>query len=245
MKEYSMERIITLNNARILVVEDDIDISQLIKTALFKEGLSEVKLAGTLHEGLELFNSFSPNLVILDSMLPDGEGYELCKAIRTESHIPIIFLSAKSDEIDKILGLAIGGDDYMTKPFSPKELAYRVKAQLRRSGLYAQQLVLQAKDEKQVGLFSINENETEISKNNKRLHLTAKELGLMLTFLNHPNQILSKESLFQRVRKEDFYRADNTVMVHIRRLREKIEVDPSQPKHIVTIKGLGYRFIPE
>src|SRR5699024_9397177 len=107
------------------------------------------------------------------------------------------------------------------------------------------QLVVQAKDEKQVGLFSINENETEISKNNKRLHLTATVLVLMLTFLNHRNQLLSKESLFQRVWKEDFYGANNTVMFHIRRLREKIEVDPSQPKHNVTIKGLGYRFIPE
>src|SRR5699024_12610375 len=122
MKEYSMERIITLNNARILVVEDDIDISQLIKTALFKEGLSEVKLAGTLHEGLELFNSFSPNLVILDIMLPDGEGYELCKVIRTESHIPIIFLSAKSDEIDNILGLAIGGGKQIEKLYRYKQL---------------------------------------------------------------------------------------------------------------------------
>lgn len=174
-------------------------------------------------------------------MLPDGEGYELCRTIRETSHIPIIFLSAKSEEVDKILGLAIGGDDYMTKPFSPKELAYRVKAQLRRSGRYAQPVP----EAKQVGIFSIDQGKKEVSKNGQPLPLTATELGLMLTFLDHPKQILSKETLFQRVWKEDFYGGDNTVMVHTRRLREKVEDDPSNPVHILTIKGLGYRFIPE
>lgn len=231
--------------AGVLVVEDDLHIAQLIKTALYKEGIEKVTLASNLKDGLKAFQQDAPDLAILDIMLPDGEGYDLCKKIRETSHIPIIFLSAKSEEIDKILGLAIGGDDYMTKPFSPKELAYRVKAQLRRSGKYNLQLKAMEDKRKQVGPFSINEQGTEVYKDGEVLELTAKELGLMLTFLSHPNQIISKETLFQKVWQEDFYGADNTVMVHIRRLREKIEAEPSEPKHLVTVKGLGYRFIPE
>lgn len=241
MKKHVMKGRKLLQEVQILVVEDDQDIAQLIQTALHKEGFTQVALANNLQDGLEAFRSLSPDLAILDIMLPDGEGYELCRTIRETSHIPIIFLSAKSEEVDKILGLAIGGDDYMTKPFSPKELAYRVKAQLRRSGRYAQ-LVPEAK---QVGIFSIDQGRKEVSKNGHPLPLTATELGLMLTFLDHPRQILSKETLFQRVWKEDFYGGDNTVMVHIRRLREKVEDDPSNPVHILTVKGLGYRFIPE
>lgn len=229
---------------RILIVDDEMDLCQLMKTTLRKEGFSEIETAGTLKEGWEKFEQFSPSIAILDVMLPDGEGYDLCKRIRETSSIPILFLSAKSDEVDKILGLAIGGDDYITKPFSPKELAYRVKAQFRRAGMYSIESNIQAKN-KAVGIFTMNDEETEIFKNGQRLELTAKEVGLLACFLHHPNQILSKETLFQTVWGEDFIGADNTLMVHIRRLREKVEETPSKPKHIVTVKGLGYRLVPE
>lgn len=234
-----------MNAPRILIVEDEIDLAQLIKTSLKKEGFSHIKMAHTIHDGWNLFNKYQPSLAILDIMLPDGEGYDLCRKIREVSHIPILFLSAKSDEVDKILGLAIGGDDYITKPFSPKELAYRVKAQLRRSGIYAIETGQDKQSDKHVGIFTVNKEETEFLKLEKRLQLTAKEVGLLACFLRNPNQILSKETLFETVWEEDFYGADNTLMVHIRRLREKIEEEPSKPKHIITVKGLGYRFIPE
>ncbi|GAF64444.1 putative response regulator [Bacillus sp. TS-2] len=167
------------------------------------------------------------------------------KKIREESKIPILFLSAKTEEVNKILGLAIGGDDYVTKPFSPKEVAYRVKAQLRRVGLYSLDVdqITPANTSKKVGVFSINEEETEVKKSDIALELTAKEVGLMACFLRNPNRILSKETLFQAVWGEEFYGADNTLMVHIRRLREKIEETPSNPKYIKTVKGLGYRFL--
>ena len=235
-----------MERPRILIVDDEQDLCQLMKTSLTKEGFSEIEMAGTIEEGWKRFQAFDPNLVILDVMLPDGEGYDLCKRIREDSRIPILFLSAKSDEVDKILGLAIGGDDYITKPFSPKEMAYRVKAQLRRAGVYNMEATAMktAAKASSVGPFVINSDETEVKKDGHLLELTAKEVGLMASFMRNPNQILSKETLFLNVWGEDFYGADNTLMVHIRRLREKIEDHPSDPSYILTVKGLGYRFVP-
>lgn len=229
---------------RILIVDDENDLCQLMKTALHKEGFSFVETAGSVQEGWQKFQEFSPSLAILDVMLPDGEGYDLCKMIREVSQVPILFLSAKADEVDKILGLAMGGDDYITKPFSPKEVAYRVKAQLRRAGIYSVESgqLEKQKGETTSGSFSINAEKTEVSKNGQVLKLTAKEIGLMACFMRNPDRILSKETLFQTVWKENYYGADNTLMVHIRRLREKIEESPSDPQHITTVKGLGYRF---
>lgn len=231
-----------MEKPRILIVDDESDLRHLMKIALMKEGFSEIETAGSVREGWEQFEAFSPDIAILDIMLPDGEGYDLCKRIREVSHIPILFLSAKSDETDKILGLAIGGDDYITKPFSPKEVAFRVKAQLRRAGYH--EIESDSKPKRvTIGPFSMNEEETEVIKNGKTLELTAKEIGLMACFMHNPNQILSKETLFERVWGEDFFGADNTLMVHIRRLREKIEEHPSKPAHLTTVKGLGYKFI--
>lgn len=232
-----------MEKPRILIVDDEQDLCQLMKTSLTKEGFSKIEMAGTIKEGWEKFQAFAPTLIILDVMLPDGEGYDLCRRIRDVSRIPILFLSAKSDEVDKILGLAIGGDDYITKPFSPKEMAYRVKAQLRRAGVYTMESTAKtATMVVSVGPFEINSDETEVKKDGRLLQLTAKEVGLMASFMRNPNQILSKRTLFQNVWGEDFYGADNTLMVHIRRLREKIEDNPSDPSYILTVKGLGYRF---
>ncbi|WP_342536283.1 response regulator transcription factor [Sporosarcina sp. FSL K6-3508] len=231
-----------MEKPRILIVDDESDLRHLMETALMKEGFSEIKTAGSVREGWEQFEAFSPDIAILDITLPDGEGYDLCKKIREVSHIPILFLSAKSDETDKILGLALGGDDYITKPFSPKEVAFRVKAQLRRAGYHEIEATSQPK-EIAIGPFSMNEAQTEVLKNGVALELTAKEMGLMASFMQNPNQILSKETLFERVWGEDFFGADNTLMVHIRRLREKIEDHPSKPAYLTTVKGLGYKFI--
>lgn len=236
-----------MEKPKILIVDDEQDLCQLMKTALQKEGITEIATAGSIKEGWKEFITFEPDLAILDVMLPDGEGYDLCRKIRETSRIPILFLSAKSDEIDKILGLAIGGDDYITKPFSPKEMAYRVKAQLRRAGVYTMEASSShapAQADKNIGKFTINGDETEISKDGQVLELTAKEVGLMACFMRNPKHILSKETLFETVWGEEFYGADNTLMVHIRRLREKIEENPSDPAYIVTVKGLGYRFNP-
>lgn len=228
-----------MSSQKILIVDDEIELAELLEHVLVKEGFYTIHKAYTLTDAWLLFEKVQPDIVLLDIMLPDGEGYDLCKKIRQISTIPVLFMSAKDDEVDKLLGLAIGGDDYITKPFSPKEVAYRVKAQLRRSGYNDNPIITPPSIE--AGPFSFNENETELFKDNKFINLTAKEIGLMRVFLHHPNQILSKETLFEKVWEEDFFSSDNTVMVHIRRLREKIENDPSAPEYLLTVKGLGYK----
>lgn len=226
--------------SKVLIIDDEKEILELIDTVLTREGIDQVLTASTARDGLSLFHQEQPDLVILDIMLPDGEGYDICKQIRDVSHVPIIFLSAKGEESDKIVGLAIGGDDYITKPFSPKEVAYRVKAQLRRSS-YVQPS--QAEPVIKKGPFELNEQQAELTKNGATIELTPKELMLMTYFLQHPNRVISKETLYQTVWGEDFFGSDNTVMVHIRRLREKIEHSPSTPEFLVTVKGLGYKFV--
>ncbi|KRF61907.1 two-component system response regulator [Bacillus sp. Soil768D1] len=226
------------NDQWILIIDDEEDLARLMETVLHKEGITNIVTAGTVTAGWAKFQEFNPALVLLDIMLPDGEGYDLCKQIREVSNVPILFMSAKDEEIDKLLGLAIGGDDYITKPFSPKEVAYRVKAQLRRAGFSEEKV---APKSLQVGPFELSANEKEVKKDGKAIELTAKEIGLMSCFMHHPNQILSKETLFEHVWGDDFFGSDNTVMVHIRRLREKIESDPSKPSFLITVKGLGYK----
>lgn len=228
---------------RVLVVDDEADIVRLLQTVLIKEGIDQVYTAATAEEAWIQFQQRQPDIVILDIMLPDGEGYDVCKKIRSVSNVPIFFLSAKAEEIDKILGFAIGGDDYITKPFSPKEVAYRIKARFRRPEIHQQEdkpnrLI-------QVGPFELDEEKIELKKNGKVVPLKPKELGLLTLMLKHPGQIMSKESLYDQVWGEEFFGFDNTVMVHIRRLREKIEEDPSHPRYLLTVKGLGYKLAVE
>jgi len=233
----------SLNNKKVLIIDDEEDILRLIKTVLIKEGIENVFTAATVKEGFNQFQKTNPDIVLLDIMLPDGEGYDVCKQIRSISKVPILFLSAKTEEIDKILGFAIGGDDYITKPFSPKEVAYRVKAQLRRADYMQADMV---KDSIiKVGPFELTEEKAQLTKNGKVIDLKPKELGLMKYFLQNKNRVISKEQLYDTVWGEEFFGMDNTVMVHIRRLREKIEARPSQPKYLITIKGLGYKLAIE
>lgn len=228
---------------KILIVDDEEDIVKLLKTVLGKEGFEQVFTAFTAEEGWLRFQDIQPDLVILDIMLPDGEGYDVCKKIRSVSNVPIFFLSAKTEEIDKILGFAIGGDDYITKPFSPKEVAYRIKARFRKTELALDEVTIQNK--LRAGPFELDEHKLELKKNGEIIELKPKELGLISYLLKHPNRIISKESLYDQVWGEDLFGYDNTVMVHIRRLREKIEENPSNPQYLVTIKGLGYKLAVE
>ncbi|MFC0329779.1 response regulator transcription factor [Paenibacillus sepulcri] len=228
----------TLNH-KVLIVDDEADIVRLLQTVLIKERIGHVYTAATAEEAWLEFQRRQPDIVVLDIMLPDGEGYDVCKKIRSVSNVPIFFLSAKTEEIDKILGFAIGGDDYITKPFSPKEVAYRIKARFRREdfsqeGEKTGHLI-------KAGPFEWDEQKVELKKNGMLLELKPKELGLFTYLLKHPNRIISKESLYDHVWGEELFGFDNTVMVHVRRLREKIEDDPSNPRYLVTVKGLGYK----
>ncbi|MDR5587797.1 MULTISPECIES: response regulator transcription factor [Clostridium] len=230
-------------NNRVLIVDDEIEILKLLETVLKKEGFNNIYTAKTLKEGLAEFKRVKPELVILDIMLPDGDGYEICKDIRSTSNVPILFLSAKTEELDKILGFAIGGDDYITKPFSPKEVAFRVKAHLRRAS-YVNENSNELNNEEKIikfGPYVLNESRAELMKNDKVIELTAKELKILSLLAHNQNQIISKEKLWDKVWGEDYFGFDNTIMVHIRKLREKIEDDSSNPKYILTVRGLGYK----
>ncbi|MBZ9633459.1 response regulator transcription factor [Clostridium sp. FP1] len=235
-----MENII--NKSKILIVDDEEDILKLLSTVLKKEGFENIYTAASAKEAIDLVSRLDPDIILLDIMMPDRDGYDVCKEIRKTSRTPILFMSAKTEELDRILGFALGADDYITKPFSPKEVAYRVKAHLRRNNYIDEDKTEKGKTIV-FGPFELNEEKIEFKKNGESIQLKAKEFKMLAYMLKNPNQILSKEKICSGVWGEDYIGFDNTIMVHIRRLREKIEDNPSLPKYIVNIKGLGYKFV--
>ena len=229
-----------MNKYKIMLVDDEPDILELLEKTLNIEGYNNILKTDNGFSAVSSCKQFQPDIVILDVMLPGMDGYEVCKQIREFSHCPILFLSSKNDELDKILGLAVGGDDYVTKPFSPKEVAFRVKAQLRR---------LEYKHNPQqdhtlkIGGLEIDPDGCRAAKDGKEIELTAREFGILLHLAESKGRIISRERLYETVWGEDSYGCDNTIMVHIRHLREKLEDDPATPKYILTVKGLGYKLV--
>ena len=230
----------TTKQAEIMLVDDEPDILDLLEKALTIEGYHNfVKIDSGLL-AVNTCRKTDPDIIVLDVMLPDIDGYEVCKRIREFSHCPILFLSSKNDELDKILGLAVGGDDYVTKPFSPKELAYRVKAQLRRAA-YKQKTVRDFSIS--IGDLEIDTDGCRVMKNGREIELTAREFGLLQYLAENRGRVMSREHLYETVWGEDGFGCDNTIMVHIRHLREKIEDNPAVPQYIITMKGLGYKLV--
>lgn len=209
-----------------------------------KEGFQNIYKATTGLGAVEKAEEIKPDVIVLDIMLPDIDGYEVCRRIREFTYAPILFLSAKADDVDKLLGLGMGGDDYITKPFSPKEVAYRIKAQFRRMGYTEQPASSTKTPVVTFGDIEMNQKQGEVKKAGEIISLTALEYQLLLFFIQHPNQILSKETITERVWGERFEGNDNALMVHIHHLRQKIETDPSKPAYILTQRGLGYKFQP-
>ncbi len=226
---------------KILLVDDEADIVELMETVLKKEGFENIIDAKNGNDAIEKCKSYLPDLIVLDIMLPDMDGYEICKKIREFSMVPIIFLSAKSEEIDKLLSFALGGDDYITKPFSPKEVVYRIKAILKREQ-YNKEKTKETGIIK-IGDLKISENEGVVKKRDKVLQLTAMEFKLLIYLAKNKDIILSKTQIIENVWGSEFDGFDNTLMVHIRHLREKIEDDAGVPKYIRTIKKMGYKFV--
>ena len=227
------------DNFKILIADDEPEILSLLEKALKLEGFNNVIKAQNGTDAVSLCKTEAPDAVILDIMMPGMDGYEVCKKIREFSIAPILFLSSKNDEVDKILGLAVGGDDYVTKPFSPKEVVYRIKAQLRRVS-YGK---ASASDPIRVGRLVIDSDKCEVSIDGRTIGLTAREYELLKTMAENKGRVLSRERLYETVWGETGFGYDNTVMVHIRHLREKIESDPNDPKYIITLKGLGYKVV--
>lgn len=225
---------------KILLVDDDESILLMIQTVLRKEGYTNIYAASCGEEGMKLAQSVSPDLVLLDIMLPDFDGYEVCKNIRLQSMTPILFLSAKSDEVDKLLSYAMGGDEYITKPFSPKELLAKIKAILVRQQYYESRM--QQKRVYSFDKFILDMDKMVLLCDGHNVPLTAKEYALLEYLIINRNITVSKEKILENVWDVDYEGYDNTVMVHIRHLREKIENDPSNPIYIKTVKGRGYVF---
>lgn len=229
-----------MNDYRIMLVDDEPDILELLEKALNIEEYSNILKIDSGNMAVDSCKQFQPDIIILDVMLPDMDGYEVCRQIRQFSQCPILFLSSKNDELDKILGLAVGGDDYVTKPFSPKEVAYRVKAQLRRSEY--KQNAMQGQVIK-VGMLMIESEACRVSKAGKEIELTAREFEILQYMAQNIGRVISRERLYESIWGEDSFGCDNTIMVHIRHLREKIENDPASPEYIITVKGLGYKLV--
>ena len=227
-------------DSKILLVDDEKDIADLIEEVLRQDSFKNIKKAYTGMDAVQVCREYQPDVVVLDIMLPDIDGIEICKQIREFSFCSILFLSSKNDDIDKILGLSCGGDDYITKPFSPREIVYRIKAQLRRQQ-YQSVMRTDVKGLLTVGGLALDRESSRIYKNEKEIDLTGREFLLLSYLMENADKIISKERLYEQVWGEYSSICDNTIMVHIRHIREKIEDTPSTPKQLITIKGLGYK----
>ena len=225
--------------SRILIVDDDKEIRNLISVYLENEGMEAQKAENAI-EALKMLEKNEFDLVILDIMMPKLDGIQACMKIREERSIPIIMLSAKSEDMDKIQGLTAGADDYLSKPFNPLELIARVKSQLRRAKKYNTDLNID-KNIIEIGDLTINRDTRQVWVQSKEVRLTPKEFDILELLARNKGIVLSIEKIYETVWKENFYKSDNTVMVHITKIRDKIEVNPKQPIYIKTIWGVGYK----
>lgn len=224
----------------ILVVEDDKQICEMVRKTLIKEGY-RVNTAFNGEDGLREFRSKAYDLVILDIMMPKLNGLEVLKEIRVKNNTPIIILSAKDSDVDKAIGLGLGADDYLSKPFSLIELVARVQANIRRATKYST-AEKTTNDVVEIGDIAIDLNNYEIRKNGEEVKLTVKEFDILKLFVTNPNIVFTKNKIYENVWKEDAFGDENIINVHIRHLREKIEDDPAAPKIIKTVWGIGYKF---
>ncbi len=220
---------------KILVVDDEVTLLHTVRAYLEQEGYT-VRTATNGRSALTHFHDFQPDLVVLDIMLPEIDGLEVLRQLRQTSEVYVIMLTAKADEADKVIGLGMGADDYITKPFSPRELVARIKASLRRLGGGS------VKKELVSTRLRLDEEARLAWKDGQPLDLTPIEFDLLHTLMNHHGRALSRDQLIEQVWGYDYYGDDRVVDVHIGRLRKKIETDPAQPTLIVTVWGAGYRF---
>lgn len=221
---------------KILVVDDETSIVQTVRAYLEREGYA-VQSAADGPAGLKAARAWQPDLIVLDIMLPGLDGLEILRQLRQESNVYVLMLTARADEIDKIVGLTLGADDYLTKPFSPRELAARVKAILRRGrGASSQEPALLFRR------LRIDVDARQVRKDGQPVDLTTTEFDILLALARHPGRVLSREQLIEQVWGYDYYGDERVVDVHIGRIRKKIEDDADEPTLIVTVRGAGYRF---
>jgi len=220
---------------RILTVEDDERIRTAVKLALEDEGWT-VDEAGSGEEAIELFQRAAPDVVLIDIMLPGIDGFELCRTLRRTSDVPIVMVTARDDTHDVVAGLEAGADDYLTKPFAPKELSARIRALLRRI-----RPISPGHAKLVFGDLEIIPEEGKVLRSGTELHLTKTEFRLLCELAQNPGRVFSREALLDNVWGRDYFGDARLVDVHVRRLRTKVEADPANPRHVVTVRGLGYR----
>ena len=225
----------------LLFIEDDDQIRLALRLVLEDEGY-EVREAADGRSGLAAFHALEPDLVLLDIRLPDMSGFDVCRALRAMSIVPIVMVTAQTDTHDKVTGLEAGADDYVTKPVVPKELAARVRAHLRRAQL--QSFSSGAPSSEILGDIDLRREQGLVFKNGQEISLTKTEFNLLCEFADHPNVVLSRDQLLERVWGYDYLGDSRLVDAHVRRLRVKIEDQPDEPKLILTVRGIGYRLMP-
>lgn len=223
----------------VLLVDDDQMITTPLARALAQAGY-EVQVASNGRQGLDMARGHVPDIVVLDVLMPEMDGWDVCRALRQESTVPILMLTALGEEVDRILGLELGADDYLTKPFSTRELVARIRALLRRVELDRQQEV--ADGRLVAGDLRVDLNTYRVFKGEQELTLRQKEYDLLVLLLSRPGEVITRAEFFDRVWGTDWLGDTRTLDVHIRWLREKIEENPGEPKLILTVRGVGYRF---
>ncbi len=223
---------------RVLVVEDEESFREALEFMLSKEGF-EVALASTGTDALVEFDRNGADLILLDLILPGMSGTEVCRTIRTQSKVPIIMVTAKADEVDKVVGLEIGADDYVTKPFSSRELVARIRAVLRRNSDFEEEPEVSTLE---VGPVRIDIERHKVSVRGEAISLPLKEFDLLELLMRNAGRVLTRGQLIDRVWGSNYVGDTKTLDVHIKRLRAKIEQDPAEPVHILTVRGLGYKF---
>ena len=230
-----------MNGKNILIVEDEASIAEVVSLYLKRAGY-DVQIASDGKQAMNILERQLPDFVILDLMLPEVDGLSLTRWLRDRSDVPIIMLTARREEIDRIAGLEMGADDYVVKPFSPQELVSRVRAVMRRLGREQ----TESEPEKNVSFedLTIDPRSRVVTLNDAPIELTVKEFDMLYLLARHPKQVFTREQLLERVWGGAQYIDPGTVTVHVRRLREKIEADPSHPAHLVTVWGVGYKFEP-
>ncbi|MEM7094353.1 MAG: response regulator transcription factor [Actinomycetota bacterium] len=223
---------------RVLTVEDDDSIRTVVKLALEDEGWGVLE-AGSGEDALEIFRAEGADVVLIDIMLPGINGFEVCRSIRRTTDVPIIMVTARSDTHDVVAGLEAGADDYLTKPFEPKELSARIRALLRRSRSQATDTMAMT-----FGELEVSPDEGVVLLRGDQVHLTKTEFKLLVELASGPGKVFSRETLLEKVWGYDYFGDGRLVDVHVRRLRTKIEPDPADPRYVVTVRGLGYKLVP-
>lgn len=233
-----------IKDCKILIVDDELSLLEMVKDIMIKEGFHEVYTASNCNRAIEQLKLVQPHVIILDVMLPDGDGFSLMQKFRETSMMPVLFLSARDEDENRLLGLGLGADDYMTKPFLPRELILRLSTILRRTYFPA---VVQPKGKPtfHLGDIFVDMNKGIITKQGEELTLTAKEFALLDKLYSNKGHIVTIDALCRAAWDDNLFGYENTLMVHIRRLREKIEAEPSHPKYLLTVRGLGYKLLQE